>query len=147
MTKRSVTIEELKTYIYAGFESDHKIVDYYDKQEKVTSIAEVCENLWYKIHILYDECEYWGIEEDGKPIGYFVSAPELLISFSINTEQRKKEFLIEFWNIITETIGPKFDCMLYSYNIRGVKWLQKCGMSVIFDNVTILTYLENFIEP
>lgn len=111
------------------FENDEDIFKFFDPSAEVKNVDEIVENIYDKIK------SYDGIFET-KFIqvvnGYFfyIVEPKLLISFGLNKEYRNDyEFKI-FWHEIIEEIGNKFECFLFSKNIRAIKWVQKMGMKI-----------------
>lgn len=143
MTIENIDINELPTYVDAALEGDEDILLFYDKKVEVKTVKDACTNIVNKISIAYSDSYIRGVKVDGAEIGYFVFDDELLISFGINKDYRNKETLTEFWGKITNELGGTFNCLLYSYNERAIGYLKKCGMSVIFDNVTILRFENN----
>ena len=136
----SIGIEDLKEYIYSAFIGDDEIIEIYDPNVNVRSIEDVCESVYEKIESLVAPCKINGVLIDEKKVGYFAYSNNMLISFGFNKEYRSKEWLIEYWETIKSTIGCDFQCALFSVNKRAINWLKKQGMSVLFENITILTY-------
>ncbi len=136
----NIGIDDLKEYIYSAFMGDDEIISIYDPSVNVRSIEDVCESVHEKIESLVDPCRINGVWIDGNKAGYFAYSQNSLISFGLNKEYRDKNNLVDFWNVIKYAIGDNFQCALFSVNKRGVDWLKKQGMSVLFENITILTY-------
>ena len=136
----SINISDLKGYIYCAFRGDDEIVNIYDPSVKMTSVEDVCESINEKIESLVDPCSISGIWIDGNKAGYFAYSQNSLISFGLNKEYRNKNNLVDFWDAIKGAIGDNFQCALFSVNKRGIDFLKKCGMSVLFENITVLTY-------
>ncbi|HZI71618.1 MAG TPA: hypothetical protein VFD60_10720 [Nitrososphaeraceae archaeon] len=134
-----INIEELLDYIEAAVEGDEKMLDYYDYSQHLNDISEVAENILNKLLLQYDEAMIYGVESEGEKIGYFVGTEDLLVSFGMNINYRNKEYLTDFWAAIKEKIGDRFNCVLYAHNKRGISFLEKGGMRILFENVTILT--------
>ena len=143
MTVQPIRIDELRDYVDAAFNGDDDILFYYDKKEKVKTIEQACENVVTKIKIVYEDSEIRGIKINGSKVGYFVYSDELLVSFGINKWYRNKAILSDMWEKIKEELGETFQCLLYSYNIRAIDFLKKCGMEILFDNVTVLRFENN----
>lgn len=133
-----IGIGELREYIDAAFENDMELIDLYDKNVEVDNLEDICENMYDKISSLIEPAEYRGISVGGLKIGYFVYVTGNLISFGMNKIYRDKEHLNEFWRLIKSELGEPFQCSLFGYNRRAIAWLKKCGMKIIFENVTIL---------
>ncbi len=138
--KEFIAIDELMDYINSAFESDDELVDIYDPSVKVSSVKEVCENVYEKIESLIDPCSLIGVSIDGDKAGYFAYSHNMLISFGLNKKYRNREYLIEFWGMIKDELGDSFQCALFSVNKRGIDWLKRQGMEILFENITILNY-------
>lgn len=137
-------LQMLRPFIDAAFAGDEEIVFYYDKGEPVKTIEDVCENIQEKIRVNYPEAKWDGLWwQAGNRIGYVVyendqTTTSLLISFGVNKKYRTPEILKNVWEHIKGLCGEHFSCVLYSYNRRGIAWLEKCGMKKLVENVTIL---------
>lgn len=140
MTRKEIDIEELKQYIDGALCDDVDLLGYYDKGEHIATITEACENIHQKIKHNYPDAKLYGIEDSGVPIAYFVSSGTILVSFGMSLGYRDKENLAEFWDNIKQVMGSGFQSIIYSYNDRALGFLKKCGMDIIFDNVTVLQY-------
>ena len=140
MEKSKINIDQLIEYIDCAFSDDHELLRYYDKGEHIETLDDACQNVYEKIKKNYPEAILYGININGKPVGYFAYFNTLLVSFGLNVNERTKDNLIDFWDHIKDTIGPNFQSILYSYNDRAISFLKKCGMDIVFDNVTILQH-------
>jgi hypothetical protein len=143
MTKKEINIDELRTYVFAAFTGDEEIVSYYDKMQNIKSASDACENVYSKITNEYADAKLIGIEIDNEVAGYLAYKESLLISFSLGLKFRKKDYLVEFWEIIKAELPKTFQCVLYSHNSRAINYLEKSGMDVLFENVTILQFSSN----
>ena len=139
MLIRAIYKEELPAYVEEAFKEDYDLVDYYDKNVNVKNVDDCIANVIEKINQCYPDADIYGVEEYGCKIGYFVCDNDLLISFGININYRDKDTLEVFWAFIKNTIGQTFQCVLYSHNKRGINFLQKGGMKILFENITILS--------
>ena len=138
MVAKGLHIEELEEFIKSAFLNDDDIVSIYDKNVPVNNTEDVCKNVYEKITSLKETPQMRGVYADGVKIGYFVFMPSILISFGININYREYKYLIRFWGLIKEEINTNFQCYLFDYNVRAIQWLKKCGMNILFENVTIL---------
>lgn len=139
MRIEKINTEELKYFISSAFWDDNELISLYDKNVPVKFIEDVCDNVYEKISSLTEKSSIRGVTDDeGFPIGYFAFEPQALISFGININYRNKVNLVEFWEHIKKEIGTTFSCYLFDYNVRAINWLKKCGMNILFENVTIL---------
>jgi len=132
-------ISEMQPFVEAAFLLDTDLLNYYDKGENVTSTQQACDNVMAKIKHNYPDAKCIGFYDNYNPVGYYVYMPELLISFGLNKNFRNSLYLDEFWKSIKQSLGDKFDCLLYSYNTRAINWLKKCGMVTTIENITVLT--------
>lgn len=143
MNTVNVNIEELKSYIDAGFAYDKKILGYYDQNQIVETIEDVCNNVYKKIKIEYPLSLFVGVEKDGVKIGYYVCYKKTLVSFSLNVEYRNKENLKDFFELIKTQFGSTFQVLLFTYNTRAIKWLKTCGLHLLCENVSLLQFDNN----
>lgn len=135
----NINIEDLDEYVYNSFIDDDDLMAYYDKNVEVNTTKDCIDNVLFKIKNYYKDANYFGVEINGTKEGFFVCTEELLISFGININHRSSEELKEFWGFIKNVMGNTFQCLLYSHNQRAIGFLQKGGMKVLFENITILT--------
>lgn len=143
MTQTKINIDQLRQYVFAAFTGDEEIVSFYDKMQNIKSAADACENVYSKITNEYADAVLVGIDVNGEVAGYIAYKESLLISFSIGVKFRKVDYLIEFWEIIKKELPPIFQCVLYSHNSRAINYLEKSGMDILFENVTILQFSSN----
>ena len=127
-----------KEYIDTAFQNDFEIIELYDKDENVTDISEVCTSIFDKCKLIEKESLFYGVESEGEKIGYFVFQGNVLVSFGVSVNWRKSGILVRFFEIIITHIGSGFTILLYSYNKRAIKWLEKMGMEVVAKEITIL---------
>lgn len=143
MEIKDINIGELKEYIECAFEGDFDLINFFDKGEPVKNIADCAESVFQKIKILYPDSLLRALFINNTPIGYFAFCEELLVSFGINIEYRKSNVLDDLWSKIKDEIGENFKCVLYSHNKRAIGYLQKCGMKILFDSVTVLQFTND----
>lgn len=143
MTVVEIHIDELLDYVEPAFSGDDDLLFYYDKKANVKTTKEAAENVIIKIRKSYIGSECRGIKVNGDKVGFFVYADELLISFGLNKEYRNKVVLGEMWQMIKGELGDSFQCLLYSYNVRAIDWLRRNGMTVLFENTTLLRFENN----
>ena len=127
-----------KEYIDTAFQNDFEIIELYDKDENVTDISEVCTSIFDKCKLIEKESLFYGVESEGEKIGYFVFQGNVLVSFGVSVNWRKSGILVRFFELIITHIGSGFTILLYSYNKRAIKWLEKMGMEVVAKEITIL---------
>ena len=134
-----VNIEQLYPYIEIAFEGDSELLQYFDKEANVKSVEAAIENVKEKIRTRYEDAEFMGVEISDEKVGYFVFYKDLLISFGLNKEYRRKILLGWFGDLIKENLGEHFSCALFNHNYRAIGFLEKMGMKVQMKNITILT--------
>jgi hypothetical protein len=128
---------ERKEFIDIAFENDFEIIEIYDKSVQVEDIAGVTHSIHEKLELV-ENIQFYGIEVYDIKIGYFAFKDSLLISFGVNILWRKYRIFVVLFDMIKSKIGENFQCVLFSYNQRAIKWLQKMKMEVVCENVTIL---------
>lgn len=117
----------MRESIRKAFEGDEEIVKLYDPTVQVSDVDQVVEDIYRKL-VEYDLLYQFKFVE--VPDGYFCYMPGTLVSFGLSKQVRTPERLTQFWEGIVEELGGTFDCMLWSRNTRGIRWLQKMGMRV-----------------
>lgn len=140
MDVKEINIDQFDDYVYNAFIGDEEIIEFYDRSANVKTVLEAIDNVCEKIRLAYPTALIYGIEICGSKEGYFVCKDDLLISFGMNIKYRTKETLQEFGDEIKRKLGNKFNCMLYSHNTRAINFLKKCGMEILFNHITILSY-------
>lgn len=144
---RDIKIEELQDYINSAFEGDDELLSFYDRNANVKTLEDCCNNTFQKIRFSYPNASYGGLdinvlnigtEMKEKKIGFVVYENNMLISFGINKSHRDSDLLKLFWSDLKYLLGANFCCSLYSYNTRAIDWLKKCGMQVVYENITVL---------
>lgn len=143
MNAEKINIDSIKGYIYAAFKGDYECIGLFDPKYPVSSWEEAAQIVFDKIEGEYSDMNMVGLDRNGEMVGFFVYTKELLISFGINVELREETFLSKFWEIIKLTVGEPFQCVLHSVNKRAVGWLERCGMKILFESVTILGTSKN----
>lgn len=140
MEVKNINIEQFTEYVYNAFIDDTELLEFYDRSAKVSTTEEAIDNVCHKIKTAYPEANIYGVEIDNTKVGYFVKKDELLISFGMSIRHRNNITLKVFGDEIKSKMGNKFNAMLYSHNTRALNFLKKCGMQILFDHITVLTY-------
>lgn len=111
--------------IYEYFKDDKKLLEYYDPLSEATNNEEAAMEIYHKLvdHSRDRDCHFVRNE-----FGYIFYSDKYLISFCVKPELRNKENLIKFGELLKETIGSHFECLLYRNNYRGINFLKKIGM-------------------
>lgn len=139
MMPKAIHIDQLLPFLLATYEGDHELVAYFDPGCSVTTWKECCYAIERKVRENYPEATIKCVLDGDYPIGYYIFDGDMLISFGMRPAYRKKEWLTALWEQITAEFSGPFSCVLYSINSRAITWLQKCGMKLLFDHVSILT--------
>lgn len=138
MTVDTIHIDQLLTWLLLTFEGDDELVQYFDPGCPVTGWESCCTAIDQKIRVNYPTATIRCVLDEDYPIGYYVVENDLLISFGLRRAYRKKEWLLIFWDFIKSEFDGPFSCVLYSKNTRAIGWLEKAGMKLLFENVSIL---------
>jgi hypothetical protein len=80
-----------------------------------------------------------------QPIGYVVTYNgDFLYSYAIAPKFRKKDILINWWQEIKSVLKKEFATMVYDWNSRAAKFLEKNGMQLAAHDTEkkILTYIN-----
>lgn len=133
----------IKKYIDIAFVGDEGILEYIDPATPAQSIEDACGIIYHKLLANYEEASFEPLHYEGLPIGYFVWMPELLISFGVNINYRKREPLDYVWKKIKQCLGEEFSMSLFDHNTRAIKWLQRQGMKVFAEHLTVLVHTKN----
>lgn len=143
MKVSTIGIDELEEYIDRSFEDDYDLFEFQDRGFEAETIDGICKSVYDRIRLMPEPKFINGIVDNGEKIGYFVSCPFTLISFGMRKEYRDKEHLTTFFEFIKKQLGGTFQCPLFGHNTRAIKWLEKCGMNILFDNITILDICQS----
>lgn len=145
MISESIDLSKLAKFVVAAFDGDEDIIDMFDKDENVKDTDDVISSVIHKIKSQYSDSSVFGLYDDNdkNPIGFFVvdEDEKILISFGLNIGHRKDASCL--FEEIKKVLGDEFNCMLYSYNKRAIKWLEKMGMKVIVKNISILQLCQS----
>ena len=130
------SIESISEYIYAAFVDDNDIFMFFDKSEKVKDISDCTESVINKLK-QYESAIFFGVEENGVPIGFLCVSYQLslLISFGVGINYRGDG---SFYKMIKKYLPINCNCVLFSYNKRAITFLVKNGFDIQADSVTVL---------
>lgn len=128
-----ISYKTLYEAIKISFDNDTPIIKLYDPNKVVNSIDDVTKDIFKKILEYADDNKVIlnGVYEKNELIGYFIYRNKLLISFSIAVKYRTTDCLKAFFRLIKSEIKGQFGCMLWSKNLRAIKWLEKNGLKII----------------
>lgn len=133
-----ITFKELPDVVYTAFNADEKIYDFYDPSVKVSSVEEIVSDIVRKLKE-YAKVVLFSVKNKQEVIGYFVSnGGSHLISFGVAVKYRVDKYLKDFFQAIKKVLGDNFSALLWIKNTRGVRWLLKNNMVVVFLNNSII---------
>ena len=132
---RGVNALKIEDYIRSAWEGDSELDKFYDKSLKRRTLEGMVKDTSRKIRELMEIDENLsliGINDDRKLIGFVILSEKLSIfySFGINVKYRNKEMLSAIFNFAALKLKYKFFSVMFEYNTRAIKWLQKCGMVI-----------------
>lgn len=90
------------------------------------------------------DLSYYKLIYKQKPIGYFVTFDGFLYSFGIEKKSRTKEVLSNWFLSVRKVLGKEFISMLYSYNTRAIKHLERQGMKIVDEDIENQTVTLKF---
>lgn len=138
MREENIHIDGLLPHLFATYEGDVELVGFFDPGFEVNDWQSCCTIIYRKIKENYPTANIKVVKDIHSPVGYYVYEKDMLISFGLHKTYRNKNNLKKFWHLIKSEFDGPFSCVLYSTNSRAIGWLQKCGMKLLFDHVTIL---------
>lgn len=123
--------------IYEYFAGD-SLLDYYDPTSNVNTFDDAIMDIYHKLvgHSKDKECKF--VRDD---IGYLFYSDKLLISFCVKKEERNRENLAYFGNLIKSKLGDHFDCFLFNKNKKAIAFLERIGMKPVLSN-ELITFLS-----
>ena len=119
---------------------------FYDKKADVTTLDELVSDVVRKVKDYFEvfpDTVFKVVIEKGKTIGYIVFKEATLISFGLAIEYRQRKYLNEFFSLIKKELRGRFVCMLWSRNIRAVKFLMKNGLKILDTNPEVTTLIKS----
>jgi hypothetical protein len=133
--------------ILAAFKGDKEIELYCDPSNPDKTDSGVAVDTYKKImdwESVSEDGVFKDVVVDDRVVGFIYTIPGRLVSFGVNPNYRVKTVLKQVFESVVDTVGPEFECSMWSRNERGIKWLQRCGMSVVYsdEEITNLIYKE-----
>ncbi len=130
-----ISKQELRPLVLKSYENDHELfekyhVGKYNLSECVEKTIEMIDEA-----ATAKELKYYKVICNGSSIGYVVTFDNMLYSFAIKMEYRKKHILIEWWDRLSEILGGSFFAMLYRNNLRAIRFLKRQNMRVILEDL------------
>jgi hypothetical protein len=144
MIAKSINNTQLKEAIRIAFMGDNDIYSLYDPSVEVKNVDEIVVDIIKKVDT-HPEIVTKGIYEKNQLIGYIIYNRVALISFALNINYRLRKYLREFFALIRKEIKGKFNCFLWSKNVRAIKFLVKNGMDIQTETIyggNLLTALK-----
>lgn len=128
-----ISNHELIPLVEIAYRNDNDLLEFYwgDSYSLIEAVNETMNAIKIISHEVEqkgEEMYYYSVVKDEEEIGYMCCFDHNLYSFGININHRKKDTLIEFWEMIKEIIGDSFICMLFPQNTRAIDFLKKQGM-------------------
>lgn len=146
MTTKTIPYSHLEPAVRIAFENDKDIFKFYDKNVVVTTLDELVDDIVAKLKDYADvfpDTAFKIVVDKNKTVGYIVFKEDTLISFGLSVEYRQRKYLNEFFALIKKELRGRFVVMLWSRNIRAVKWLMKNGLKILDTNPEITTLVKS----
>ncbi len=140
MNAKTINKETFKEAVRIAYQDDKSIKELYDDNVKVETVEDIVNDIMKKISA-FDSISLCGVYEKNELIGYYAYVPKMLVSFSINNQYRIRKKLREFFSLIREDMGSKWGTLLWTKNIRAIKWLLKMNLKII-DRNSLITVLH-----
>jgi hypothetical protein len=142
ITAKKISKPELPKLVDMTYQGDTELFDKYYAPERVNHEAAVLTTLQY-VHELGQsfKLNYYKILHHKKPVGYFITFDDFLYSFAIEKNSRKKEVLSGWFELVKKELGDTFKCVLYNYNTRAIKHLERHGMKKVEEDIDTKTVL------
>jgi hypothetical protein len=136
VSAKKISKTQLPKLIELSYFGDEELLSHYHSGEDINYYNAIIKELDY-IHQASKKFElsYHKLIYKQKPIGYFVTFEGFLYSFGIEKKSRKKEVMSNWFLSVRKVLGKEFVSMLYSYNTRAVKHLERQGMAIIDEDV------------
>lgn len=136
ITLQSISIDELKEYVYLAFDNDNELSEKYHKIEGA-SITDCVDETYRTIIDTSSmiDLEHYIVLEGENKIGYTCLSKNLLYSFGINVLYRTKYNLIQWIDLVKEKLNYDFICLLWSKNTRAINFMLNNGLVVKEDNI------------
>lgn len=133
MIEKNINKEQFKEAIKMSFVNDPDIFVMYAPGIRVNNVSDIVEDISKRICSDVSTATIKGVYEKNILIGYYVYDynRKTLVSFGLNVGYRSRKYLKQFWSLIRSDLKGMFQCILWTRNIRGIKWLQKNGMNIV----------------
>lgn len=146
MTAKTITYSQLEPAVRIAFEGDKEMFKFYDKKAAVSTLDELVSDVVRKLKDyseVFPDTTIKTVIEKGKTVGYIVFKEETLISFGLSMEYRQRKYLNDLFSLIKKELRGRFVCMLWSRNIRAVKFLMKNGLKILDTNPEVTTLIKS----
>lgn len=123
----------VKDIVRFAFDGDEDISMYCDPNDKLKTIEELVGVICDKIldYYFFGDCVFKPLVVEDSLVGYYFTCGDLLVSFGVNKEFRKSEFLREVFKEISGSFKGEFYSYMWERNTRAIEWLKKCGMEEV----------------
>jgi hypothetical protein len=142
MISKIINNDQFCDAIKIAFDKDDKIFSLYCPLVEVKKLEDIVNDISDRIKSDVPCATIKGVYDKNKLIGYYVYDLEVksLVSFGLNIEYRKRKYLKEFFSLIRDDLKGRWQILLWSRNIRGIKWLIKNGLKINSEN-NLITHL------
>jgi hypothetical protein len=140
MTAKPINKKLFEQAIRVGFEGDKDIYSLYCPHVTVENVDDIVRDISGRVSTGVANATLKGLYEKNELVGYYAYEGQTLISFSLNVKYRTRKYLKGVWQNIRKDLHGRFQCFLWSRNIRGCKWLEKNGMKIIAQD-NLITHL------
>jgi hypothetical protein len=137
----AISIADVEKYITIAFDGDNDLIDKFHFSDK-TLLDTVVNNV--KNINEFNERQpafCYAIRRGSKAIGFTVLSQNILYSFGINKEYRKKDIVLEWLQWVKDTLNDAFVLCLLPENTRAIDFFVRNGMSIYSkddQNVTLI---------
>jgi len=125
---------ELIPIIHYSYEGDFDLANLYHLKKYTIEEAALRTIELINEHEKQVEFKFLKVICNSTLIGYFITSGDFLYSFCVRMEFRTKEVLTEWWKAILDYVGNNIKIGIMSNNTRAIKYFEKRGMSITWQN-------------
>ena len=140
-----IHIDELKKIIYLCYKDDEELVAKYHSINMLSdnNTLDDCVDMTFSricnTDFIY-EVDNYVVKSNKDVIGYITKLDNLLYSFAIIKNFRRKDVLTLWWEKVTHLFGGEIVAMIYDNNTRCSRFFEKNKMELISQEDNILIY-------
>lgn len=127
---KKISQNELPKLIEISYQNDQELFDKFHLQPMPFTACVQTTFLMITDMAAHSKCDFYKVIYQKEPIGFIVTRGDILYSFGISMKFRKKNILIDWWQVIKQLLGKRFMCILYKNNTRAISFLEKQGMII-----------------